>query len=133
MRSAGHRLYRQSEWLDPRVEIRSSPIGGKGMFACSLIRNGEIVVIWAGVVFTKAEVRAGKAHPGSTVPIGEGLYLGSPVGKYVRERDDLADFMNHSCDPNVWMQDEVTLVARRDIQLGEELTADYAMWKDDER
>ena len=39
--------------------------------------------------------------------------------------------MNHSCDPNVWMNDEVTLVAMRDITAGEELTADYAMWSTD--
>lgn len=36
--------------------------------------------------------------------------------------------MNHSCDPNLWMENEVTLSARRDIAKGEELTADYAMW-----
>ncbi len=30
------------------------------------------------------------------------------------------------------MQDEVTLTARRNIQPGQELAADYAMWKDDE-
>jgi hypothetical protein len=36
--------------------------------------------------------------------------------------------MNHSCDGNVWMDDEVTLTARRDIKAKEELTADYALW-----
>ena len=41
-------------------------------------------------------------------------------------------FMNHSCDPNVWMLDEVTLAARRKIQQGEGLTGDYAMWEVDE-
>jgi hypothetical protein len=39
----------------------------------------------------------------------------------------LTDFINHSCNPNVWMKDEVTLVARRGIVVGEELTIDYAM------
>ena len=28
--------------------------------------------------------------------------------------------MNHSCDSNTWMEDEATLVARRDIESGEE-------------
>ena len=41
-------------------------------------------------------------------------------------------YTNHSCDPNVWMQDEVTLAARRDIAIGEELTIDYAMIEGDE-
>jgi hypothetical protein len=36
-------------------------------------------------------------------------------------------FLNHSCDPNVWMEDEVTLAARRDLGVGEELTAVCAL------
>ncbi len=36
--------------------------------------------------------------------------------------------MNHSCDSNTWMDDEVTLVARRDIEAGEEVTVDYALF-----
>ncbi|HSB00646.1 MAG TPA: SET domain-containing protein-lysine N-methyltransferase, partial [Anaerolineales bacterium] len=36
--------------------------------------------------------------------------------------------MNHSCDSNAWMDDEVTLVARRDIEPGEEVTVDYALF-----
>ena len=40
--------------------------------------------------------------------------------------------MNHSCDPNVWMLDQVTLVTRREIEPGGELTADYALWEADE-
>jgi hypothetical protein len=38
--------------------------------------------------------------------------------------NDDAFFMNHSCDPTVWWEDE-TLVARRDISAGEEITYDY--------
>ena len=33
---------------------------------------------------------------------------------------------NHSCDPNLWLADEVTLVTRRPVAAGEELTVDYA-------
>ncbi|MDT0317468.1 SET domain-containing protein [Streptomyces millisiae] len=33
---------------------------------------------------------------------------------------------NHSCEPNLWHVDAFTLVARRDIAVGEELTSDYA-------
>jgi SET domain-containing protein len=36
-------------------------------------------------------------------------------------------FMNHSCDPNCWWADDDTIVARRDILPGEEITYDYAM------
>ena len=38
---------------------------------------------------------------------------------------------NHSCDPNLWWADEVTLVTRRPVRAGEELTSDYATSSDD--
>lgn len=41
-------------------------------------------------------------------------------------------YINHSCDPNIWLQDAATLVARRDIPAGEEITADYILWEADE-
>jgi hypothetical protein len=34
--------------------------------------------------------------------------------------------MNHNCDPNTGIQDEVTLVSRDEIPAGVELTADNA-------
>jgi uncharacterized protein len=34
--------------------------------------------------------------------------------------------LNHSCDPSLWWLDESTLVARRDLAGGDELTLDYA-------
>jgi hypothetical protein len=73
---------------------------------------------------TEADIRAGKARKGSVAEVGEGLYLAS----WLADPVSTDDFMNHSCDPNVWMEDEVTLVARRDIPAGSEITADYAMW-----
>lgn len=120
-------VYRESEWLDPRIEIRVSAIQGRGMHALASITAGEPLIIWGGVVFTSDDIEAGKVALGSTVAIGEGVYLGATVGQYDRENDDRGDFINHSCDPNVWMGDEVTSIARRDIALGDELTMDYAM------
>ena len=39
---------------------------------------------------------------------------------------DLLGPINHSCDPTLWWADGCTLVARRDVAAGEELTSDYA-------
>ena len=75
-------------------------------------------------MMTSEDILAGRARAHSIAEIGEGLCLAS------EETDEAspADFMNHSCDPNVWMQDEVTLVARREIAADEEVTIDYALW-----
>jgi hypothetical protein len=125
--------YPPREWIDPRLEIRESPIAGRGMFSRAPIRAGETVIVWGGWVCTAADVAAGRVAPGSTVYIGEDTFLGAPVGTYDRERDDRGDFINHACDPNVWLADEHTLVARRDIAAGEELTIDYALFEGDEQ
>lgn len=38
-----------------------------------------------------------------------------------------ADYFNHSCDPNCGLSSPITLVAMRDIAVGEEACFDYAM------
>lgn len=117
--------YRAESWLDPRLEVRDSPIHGKSLVARESIKADEVVIIWGGTPFTEAEIWAGKARKGSIAAVDEVVYLANPVDAPPNPED----FMNHSCDPNVWMRDEVTLVARRDIAANEELTADYAMWE----
>ena len=105
------------------------------MFAIATIKGGEVVNIWGGTVLLtdedvggrKSEEWRAKGYDWAT--IGEGLYLANLLDG---DHKDLTNFINHSCDPNVWMQDEVTLTARRDISAGEELTIDYAMFEGDE-
>jgi hypothetical protein len=117
-----------TSWIDPRIEVRASSIQGRGMFATQPIRAGEVVIIWGGVVFTRAEIAAGRAQVFTVAPLDDDLYLGDPADG--PENPDY--YLNHACDPNVWMQDAITLIARRDIAPGEELTADYALWEADE-
>ena len=38
-----------------------------------------------------------------------------------------SDFINHSCSPNSGIKGSLQIVAMRDIELGEEITFDYAM------
>jgi hypothetical protein len=98
------------------------------MLARERIGAGEVVVVWGGALFSEDDVRAGRARRGSVSAVDEGAYLAGRAG----EAPDEADFMNHACEPNVWMVDEVTLAARWEVGSGEELTADYAMWEADE-
>lgn len=39
-------------------------------------------------------------------------------------------FLNHCCEPNVGFGGNIVLVAMRDINAGEELTTDYALFDD---
>lgn len=87
-----------------------------------------MAIIWGGSLFTVEEVKAGKAKQGTIAAVSENLVLAVPADG----PGGPDQYLNHSCDPNLRMEDEVTLVARRDILSGEELTADYAMWEWDE-
>jgi uncharacterized protein len=111
-------------WTDSRLEVRPSPMHGKGLFATAPIQQGEVVIIWGGALFTLEDIRAGKAVEHSYAAIREGIFLGHPY----EQGNNADDFMNHSCDPNIWMINEITWAARRNISTGEEVTADYAMY-----
>ena len=117
----------QPTWLDPRLEIRDSPVHGRGAFALETIRQGEIVTVWAHTIL-HPEV-AGAVRDGELHRRVDGRYVWLPDSwSEISGYDPVEEYLNHSCDPNIWMDDEVTLSARRDIPAGEELTADYALW-----
>jgi len=115
--------YPTDSWFDPRIDLRASPLHGKGMFATALIWAGETLMIWGGVVYTREELstRRVKLNPVAHAErrIDDDLYIAAPM-------TGMDHYFNHSCDPTTWMQDTITVIARRDIQPAEELTIDYA-------
>lgn len=112
-------------WIDPRIEIRSSPIDRLGLFTDARIRVGERVIGWGGQLVTDDDVvllQAAYEATGaeySCAAVDEGLNV-------VQRPDDPLRYGNHSCDPNLWMVDAITEAARRDLAKGEEITIDYA-------
>ncbi len=113
-------------WIDPRVEIRESSIGSKGMFATAPISVGEKVVVWNEQYTDAVGAKKAKEEGKLVMQWDENLFSVEDRG------DDEAYFLNHSCDPNLWMEGRDTLVARRDITAEEELTADYILWEANE-
>jgi SET domain-containing protein len=120
------KAYLAQTWRDPRIEIRESRIRGSGMIAHEPVKKGEVVCIVGGVVMTDSEFAAFQATHSlySFIQIDEHLHLVEDLEsvKFVYAS------MNHSCDSSAWMRDEVTLEARRDIETGEEVTVDYALF-----
>ncbi|MEV0720959.1 SET domain-containing protein [Asanoa sp. NPDC050611] len=114
-------------WLHPDVEVRPSPIAGRGLFASRPIAAGTAVSRLGGRLVDGAELQALLAaaardprHPYvDTITVTDALHLVLPP-----ERPNGRG--NHSCDPNLWWTDAYTLTARRDIRAGDELTNDYA-------
>jgi uncharacterized protein len=106
----------------PAARAGLSPIHGTGVFGSAPIRAGEVVMVWGGTAWTRAQLEAGEVPPCSYSFIDDDALLAGPD-------DGLDYFVNHSCDPSVWMHDEVTVVARHDIEAGGEISGDYSLWE----
>ena len=121
------RQYRSLTWVDPRQQFRSSPIHGTGAFASEPIAIGEIVEIFGGSLMTERKFRAfQRTTPRyNATQIAENRHL---VERPAVTEQRAGGSLNHSCDSNLWMADDVTLVARRAIEPDEELTVDYALF-----
>jgi hypothetical protein len=107
---------------------KGSPSGiqGRGLFADARIEAGEVVAIKGGHVVDSATLAELPEHlQNSEIQIAEGLHL---VALSDEEYEGAMLFLNHSCDPNVGFAGNVVLVAMRDVDPGEELTTDYAMF-----
>lgn len=118
------RVIPSKSWVLEGLCVGPSPIDGHGVFAANCIASGTIVIIWGGTVFSEEEVQSGSARVHTNVGISESRYLANSGDEAL----SVDDYMNHSCEPNVWMNDEIILVTSRDVEAGEELTADYSFW-----
>ncbi|MDF0601847.1 SET domain-containing protein-lysine N-methyltransferase [Psychromarinibacter sp. C21-152] len=117
-------------WFSDKVEKRGSNIEGLGLFCVSAIAPGETVVVKGGHVFdrrTRDEL-AETLGP-AEIQIDDHLFIG-PITQ--EERDASMMCLNHSCNPNVQIVGQITFRAIRDIEVGEELTFDYATGDDDD-
>ena len=114
--------YREKSWLDPRIALAQSSIHGKGLFVTEPFKVGEVLIVFGGSLFSREDIAAGKANDRTLMQVNEDLWLGDPADQALGEDY----FINHSCDPNLWITDGVNLIARRERIRGEEVTMDYA-------
>jgi len=107
------RRYRERTWVDPRQEFQVSPTQGVGSFARAPIRKGEVLEVVGGDLMDEEEFRAfvWETPRFNAIQVDESLHL---VERSEVTKRRAGGSLNHSCDSNLWMADEVTLVARRD-------------------
>lgn len=108
-----------ADGLDEGVDTR----GGRGIFATRRLEVGELVAMWGGIVMTLDELAAlAPRERDYAVQIEEGLILTTPMAEAAT-----ADFINHSCEPNLGLDGPISLRVIREILPGDELSFDYAM------
>jgi hypothetical protein len=118
-----------STWISPKaMKGTPSEIAGRGLFAVEAISKGEVVAVKGGHIVTSEQLRSMPERlQDSDVQITDDLHL---VALTEDEYESVMLFINHSCEPNVGFAGNVVLVAMRDIDAGEELTTDYALFDD---
>lgn len=104
-----------------KIEIKETGKYGQGVYVKEKINKGEVIWDFEGEEITLAEclkrVAAGTMSNDDGLQIGEELYL---------SLDPVARSFNHSCEPNSGLTGRSTLIAIRDIEVGEEVVYDYS-------
>ena len=113
-------------WVSPllRVVDRGGTLG-RALVARRSIRKGSLVLVMGGHIMT-IEQHDRLPEPLKHYPthVSDELLIGRVS---LDEPDEPGEFLNHSCDPNCGMQEQLSVVARRNIRAGEVVTIDYAM------
>ena len=96
---------------DEGVELRRTADGkGDGVWVTRPFAAGETVMVG----FLVASLTGNDAHATQVGP-----------GRWARH-GGLGPMINHSCDPTVWLDGAFSLVARKALLAGDEITVDYA-------
>ena len=101
---------------------RRSPSEGFGLVATRPLARGSLLCVWGGRVVSTARMLAlPEVARRYALQIDDDHFLVTPITGI-----GAADLVNHSCDPSALLVGADTLVARRDLLPGDEVTYDYA-------
>jgi uncharacterized protein len=111
------------------LAIRQSRIHSYGCYATRPIRKGTLIVEYVGERLTCEQAD-------DLYDDFKTTYLfGLDGGKHIIDGFGVAAFVNHSCKPNCGtdqIRGKMWVIARRDIEAGEELTYDYNLYDGEE-
>jgi SET domain-containing protein len=114
----------------PPIEVRSSHVHGRGVFATKRIRKNTRIIQYTGKRVTWESVPDDSDDPHTFLfGLDDGALVIDPT---IGGND--ARWINHSCDPNCEAIEEdgrVFIYALRDIRPGEELSYDYRLEVDE--
>ena len=100
------------------VIIKNSKIQGKGVFANSDFKQGDIIMKWdASMILTEKEAKK--------IPKRYKKYLVFYKGRYIMVQSP-EKYLNHSCEPNS-KEGNLCDIAIKNIKKGKEITTDYSV------
>jgi len=113
-----------------RIQVRSSGIHGKGVFALQAIAEGERVIEYTGEIITWSEACA--RHPHDPTRPQHTFYFHLNDNRVIDGKigGNSSRWINHSCEPNCYADEDkgrIFITALRNIAAGEELSFDYGL------
>ncbi|MCW5589855.1 MAG: SET domain-containing protein-lysine N-methyltransferase [Legionellales bacterium] len=109
----------------PNVTFKKSRIHRYGLYAKKALSKGDFIIEYTGKKITKSQSAKILTQDLPHVYIFE---LNQRYDIDGDTNDNIAKYINHSCDPNCYtdiVNSKVWIVALRDIKLQEELSYDY--------
>lgn len=101
-------------YLNKDTSVKESPIHGLCRYATKNIKKDDIVFVIGGIAKKPSESGWYK-----------GLLIDNDLVLDLPEGSEYEAYINHSCDPNLYIDGQVVFRALRDIQQGEFVTVDY--------
>jgi SET domain-containing protein len=101
-------------YLNKNTDVKESPVHGLCRYALTDIKKDEIIFVIGGIAKRPSESEWYKG-----LLIDEDLVLDLPINA------EYEAFINHSCDPNVYIDGQVIFRALRDIKKNDFITVDY--------
>ena len=116
--------------MNKKIQVKESPIHGKGVFAKRPLKAGKRVLEYKGELITWKEALQRHPHDPSQPQhtfffhIDDQHVIDGGVG------GNAARWINHACEPNCEAKekgDRIFIKALRDIEVGEELNYNYGL------
>lgn len=98
----------------PVLEVQNSKIDGSGIFAAEHIEDGGPVCPLYGALYNIAKAKIN--YPKYSYQISDEIAI---------ETSNEPGFFNHSCEPNVFINQDWQFEAMKEIRVGEEIVVDY--------
>jgi len=109
--------------IPDNLELKDSPVHGKGMFAIKKISAGDVIGEFTGIKMTKTEFKATYGLDRSYTYWTQHYFPNSTV-IVAKDPRNFITYINERSVPNVKLYKKI-LVAVSDIEVGEELFLHY--------
>ena len=122
MKNLNENRRRGYSWMNNVLFVKHTLKYGKGIFAKKMIKKDTLLMVFGGYILTrKEENKLPIDIRDAAIQIEKDLVLGIIDKNQLRS----TDYLNHSCEPNAGIKGQISLLAMRDINKGEEITFDY--------